>query len=109
MVHVDKPQIGRIPRHNCERRAFSPAVRTALILAGTAGLVALAVAIVGSKRIRHEMIELRDAIEPPAEKAWAAARPMRDQIDALFDKASPEGRKALARSLQSWIGHSRAD
>jgi hypothetical protein len=109
MVHVDKPQIGRIPRHNCEKRAFSAAVRTALVLAGTAGLVALAVAIVGPKRIRREMIQLRDAIEPHAEKAWATARPMRDQIDALFGKASPEGQKALARSLQSWIGRFRAD
>jgi hypothetical protein len=91
------------------RLASSPAARTAYVVLGALGLVALAVAVVGPKRVRREVLEpLRDAIEPHAAKAWAEARPLRDQIAALLEKASPAGREQLARNFQSWIGHFRA-
>ena len=110
MADADTPRLGRIPQHNCGKSAFSPAARAAIVLIGTAGLVALAVAIVGPKRIQRQVLEpLRDTVEPRAEKAWADMRPLRDQIAVLLKKASPEGRKAMARSFQSWIGHFRAD
>ena len=110
MVYVDTPRLGRIPQHNHRTAPLSPAARTAIVLIGTAGLVALAVAIVGPARIQRQVLEpLRDAVEPRAEKAWADMRPLRDQIAALLEKASPEGRRAMVRSFQSWIGHFRAD
>lgn len=70
MVYVDKPSPGRIPSYNTGKPALSPAARAAIVLVGTAGLVALAVTIVGPKRIQRQVLEpLSDAVEPHAEKA----------------------------------------
>jgi hypothetical protein len=91
------------------RIASSPQARTAYYVIGTAGLVALAVAIVGPKRLEREVIKpLRNAIEPQAEKLWADSRPLRAQIAQLFTSATPSGRERLVRSFQSWIGHFHA-
>jgi hypothetical protein len=106
---METPRVGRIPREHRPSRALSPGTRAALVLLGTAGLVALAVAVVGPKRIRRTALDLRDAVEPHAEKAWADKRQLRDQIAAAFERASPDARKAMARTFQSWIGHFRAD
>ena len=87
----------------------SPAARTALVVIGTAGLAALAVAVVGPKRIERDVIKpLRSAIEPQAEKLWADSRGLRDQIAGLFKSATPTGREKLVKSFQSWIGHFHA-
>jgi hypothetical protein len=70
MARADRHHIGRIPSDNRPSPVLSPAARAAVVLVGTAGLVALAVAIVGPKRIRRGVIEpLRDAVEPHAE-SW---------------------------------------
>ncbi|HEX4636271.1 MAG TPA: hypothetical protein VH189_08820 [Rhizomicrobium sp.] len=83
--------------------------RTAYYVLGTAGLVALAVAVVGPKRLEREVIKpLRSALEPQAEKLWADSRPLRQQIAQLFKSAGPSGRERLVRSFQSWIGHFHA-
>ncbi len=85
--------------------ANSRAARTAFVVIGTAGIAALAVALVGPKRLEKEVFRpLRGAIEPQAEKLWADAKPLRDQISGLLQNATPAGRKKLARSFQSWIG-----
>ena len=66
-------------------------------------------ALIGPKRLEREVLTpLRGAIEPQAEKLWADARPLRDQIVGLFKSASPNGRERLVRSFQSWIGHFHA-
>jgi hypothetical protein len=89
--------------------ANSPAARTTFVVIGTAGLAALAIALVGPKRLEKEVIRpLRGAIEPQVEKLWADAKPLREQIADLFQNATPTGRKKLARSFQSWIGHFHA-
>jgi hypothetical protein len=91
------------------RVATSRSARTAYVILGTAGLAALAVAIVGPKRLEREVLKpLRSAIEPQAEKLWADSRPLRDQIAGLFDSAGPAGRARLAKNFQSWIGHFHA-
>ena len=91
------------------RIALSRQARTAYVVLGTAGLAALAIALVGPKRIERDVIKpLRGAIEPQAEKLWADSRPLRDQIAGLFKSATPSGRERLARSFQSWIGHFHA-
>lgn len=91
------------------RAAGTRTARTALVLIGTAGLAALAVAIVGPKRLEREVIKpLRGAIEPQAEKLWADSRPLREQIAGLFKDATPSGRRKLVRNFQSWIGHFHA-
>ena len=91
------------------RLASSPPARMAYVILGTLGLVVLAVAVVGPKRVRREVLEpLRDAVEPHAEKAWAEAAPLRDQITTFLEEAGPAGREQLARNFQSWIGHFRA-
>ena len=91
------------------RIARSPQARTAYYVLGTAGLMALAVAIVGPKRLERDVIKpLRNAIEPQAEKLWADSQPLRAQIAQLFKSASPSGRERLVRSFQSWIGHFHA-
>jgi hypothetical protein len=89
--------------------ASSPVAKTAFVVVGTVGLAALAVALVGPKRLEKEVIRpLRGAIEPQAEKLWADAKPLRDQIAGLLENATPAGRRKLARSFQSWIGHFHA-
>ena len=91
------------------RMAMSRPARTAYYIIGTAGLAALAVALVGPKRLEREVIKpLRGAIEPQAEKLWSDSKPLRDQIAGLFKSASPGGRERLVRSFQSWIGHFHA-
>jgi hypothetical protein len=89
--------------------ASSPAAKTTFVVIGTVGLAALAVALVGPKRLEKDVIRpLRGAIEPQAEKLWADAKPLRDQIAGLLENATPAGRKKPARSFQSWIGHFHA-
>jgi hypothetical protein len=91
------------------RLATGPTARTAYVLIGTVGLAALAVAIVGPKRIERDVIKpLRGAVEPQVEKLWAEARPLRDQIASLFQNATPSGRARLVKSFQSWVGHFHA-
>jgi hypothetical protein len=91
------------------RLALSRPARTAYVVLGSVGLAALAVAIVGPKRIEREVIKpLRGAIEPQAEKLWADSRPLRDQIAGLFTAATPAGREKLVKNFQSWIGHFHA-
>ena len=94
---------------NVLRAASTRPARTALVLIGTAGLAALAVAIIGPKRLEREVIKpLRGAIEPQAEKLWADSRHLREQIAGLFQNATPTGRQKLVRNFQSWIGHFHA-
>ena len=91
------------------RIALSRPARAAYVVLGTAGLAAIAVALIGPKRIEREVLTpLRGAIEPQAEKLWADAKPLREQIAGLFQSAGPTGRERLVRSFQSWIGHFHA-
>jgi hypothetical protein len=91
------------------RLAASPAAKTAYVVIGTAGLAALAIALIGPRKLEREVLKpLRSAIEPQAEKLWAESRPLREQIAGLFRAASPNGRERLVRSFQSWIGHFHA-
>lgn len=91
------------------RLAGTRQARTAFAVIGTIGLAALAVALVGPKRIEQDVIKpLRGKLEPQAEKLWAESRPLREQIAGLFQSAGPSGREKLVRSFQSWIGHFHA-
>ena len=91
------------------RLAGSRPARTAYVVIGSAGLAALAIAMIGPRRIEREVIKpLRGAIEPQADRLWAESRPLREQIAGLFRSASPAGRERLVRSFQSWIGHFHA-
>jgi hypothetical protein len=89
--------------------AASRPARNAFAVIGTIGLTALAVALVGPKRIEQDVIKpLRGKLEPQAEKLWADSKPLREQIAGLFEAASPTGRERLVRSFQSWVGHFHA-
>jgi hypothetical protein len=97
------------PRPSLLRLATGPAARTTYVVLGAVGLAALAVALVGPKRLQREVLKpLRGAIEPQAGKLWADSRQLREQIAELFRQATPSTRARLARSLQSWIGHFHA-
>jgi hypothetical protein len=90
--------------------AANPVVRAGLVVLGTAALAALAAAVVGPKRMEREVYRpLRDAIEPQVDKLATEAGALRDQVTALFEKTAPESRKRLARTIEGWIGHFRAD
>ena len=95
--------------HAMSRIVLSRPARMAYVAVGTVGLAALAVALIGPKRIEKEVLQpLRGAIEPQAEKLWADSQPLRQQIAGLFESATPRGRERLVRSFQSWIGHFHA-
>jgi len=92
-----------------QRLAGSRPAITAYVVIGTAGLAALAVALIGPRKLEQEVLRpLRNALEPQAERLWAESRPLREQIAGLFQSASPAGRERLVRSFQSWIGHFHA-
>jgi len=104
-VPITKPSL----TGSISRMALSRPARTAYYVLGTAGLAALAVALVGPKRLEREVFRpLRGTLEPQAEKLWADSKPLRDQIAGLFKSATPGGRERLVRSFQSWIGHFHA-
>ena len=91
------------------RLAFSRPAKIAYVTAGAVGLAALAVALIGPRRLEQDVLKpLRNAIEPQAEKLWADSQGLREQIASVFQSASPSGREKLARNFQSWIGHFRA-
>ncbi|MEY4707745.1 MAG: hypothetical protein RJB58_1468 [Pseudomonadota bacterium] len=91
------------------RLAFSRPAKIAYVTAGAVGLAALAVALIGPRRLEQDVFKpLRSAIEPQAEKLWADSQGLREQIASVFQSASPAGREKLARNFQSWIGHFRA-
>ena len=90
------------------RAAVSRPARAAYVAVGTVGLAALAVAILGPKRLEQEVLKpLQKAVGPQAEKIWDQAKPVREQLTGLFRRAGDE-REKLARDFQSWIGHFRA-
>jgi len=90
------------------RAATSKPAKAAYIAMGTIGLAALAVAILGPKRLEREVLRpLQKAVGPQAEKLWDQARPAREQLAGLFRRAGDE-REKLVRDFQSWIGHFRA-
>lgn len=106
---VAKPSSRASLAASVSRIALSRPARAAYVVLGTAGLAAIAVALIGPKRIEREVLRpLRGVLEPQAEKLWADAKPLRDQIAGLFKSASPAGRERLVRSFQSWIGHFQA-
>ncbi|MES2472451.1 MAG: hypothetical protein V4601_06370 [Pseudomonadota bacterium] len=91
------------------RLALSRPAKAAYVAVGAVGLAALAVALIGPKRIEQDVLKpLRGAIEPKAEKLWADSQELREQIAGLFQSATPVGREQMARNFQSWIGHFRA-
>jgi hypothetical protein len=92
------------------RAAASPAARTAYIVLGSVGLAALAVAVVGPKRINQQVLKpIGGAVGDQAEKLWDESRGLRRQVAGLFERASsPAGREKLVRNFQSWAGHFRA-
>ena len=109
VTQVRRPAQSRSLTTNLLKLAGSRPAKTAFAVIGTMGLTALAVALVGPKRIEREVLKpLRGAIEPQAEKLWADSKPLREQIAGLFKSATPSGRESLVRSFQSWIGHFHA-
>ena len=91
------------------RLARSRPARTAYYVLGTAAMAALAVTLIGPRRLERAVIKpLRGSIEPQAEKLWSDSKPLRDQIAGLFGSATPSGRERLVRNFQSWIGHFHA-
>ena len=104
IVHgTPKPSLAKSLR----RAAPSKPAKAAYIALGTMGLAALAVAILGPKRLEREVLKpLQKAVGPQAEKLWEQARPVREQMTGLFSRAGAE-REKLVRDFQSWIGHFR--
>jgi hypothetical protein len=100
-------------RHRPARPRRKPAssgnpVKAVAVAVGAVGLVALAVAILGPKRLQKEvLVPLQKAVGPQAEKIWDQTRPIRSQLASVLHRAGGE-RERLARDLQSWIGHFRA-
>lgn len=90
---------------NMMRAATSREAKAVYIVIGTVGLAALAVAIIGPRRIQQEVIRpLRGRVEHETARLWDNSQPLREQIAGLLNSAGA-GRDRLVRSFQSWIGH----
>ena len=95
--------------HQCAARRHTRTARTALVLIGTAGLAALAVAVVGpSAWTRCAQAPCAAPSSPRQKSSGRDSRPLREQIAGLFQHATPIGRERLVRNFQSWIGHFHA-
>ena len=92
------------------RAHTSPAAKAAYVAAGSVGLAALAIAIIGPRRFQRVVVApVRATVTDQAERLWSEAQPLRRQLDSLIARAGSEsGREKLVRSFQSWIGHFRA-
>jgi hypothetical protein len=108
-VHETSPQRPSLARWLL-RVATSRQAKAAYIVIGTAGLAALAIAIVGPKRLEREVVRpLRGRVEHEADRLWIQSRPLRAQFAGLFNSAgTAAGREKLVRNFQSWIGHFHA-
>ena len=103
-------QHANVPVRASHKAAFSPAVKIAFVVIGTAGLAALAIAIFGPERFQRQILKpVKSAVGDQAGQLWSDSRPLREQIGKLFARAGSEaGRDRLVRNFQSWIGHFRA-
>ena len=108
VAHAAHPKPKQSLAASLRRAAASKPAKVAYVAIGTVGLAALAVAILGPKRLEREVFKpLQKAVGPQAEKLWEQARPVREQMAGLLHRAGSE-REKLARDFQSWIGHFRA-
>jgi hypothetical protein len=105
--HDDEPRTLAASLIRC---ATSREAKIAYVAIGTIGLTALAVAIIGPRRIEQQVIRpIRGRVSQEAERLWSESRPLREQIAELVQSAgSHDGRERLVRSFQSWLGHFRA-
>ncbi len=106
-VHRDEPRTLAASLLRC---ATSREAKIAYVAIGVIGLSALAVAIIGPRRIEQQVIRpIRGRVGQEAERLWSESRPLREQFAELVQSAgSASGRERLVRSFQSWIGHFRA-
>ncbi|MBV9548461.1 MAG: hypothetical protein JO256_02165 [Alphaproteobacteria bacterium] len=105
---ISHPKPNRSLGAGLRRAAVSKPAKAAYVAIGTVGLAALAVAILGPKRLERDVLKpLQKAVGPQAEKLWEQTRPVRDQLAGIFRRAGGE-REKLARDFQSWVGHFRA-
>lgn len=76
------------PLHNGPFQRLGTPAKAVLIAAGTLGLAAVAVAIIGPRRLQREVLpSLQKAVAPQAEKLWEQAQPVRAQLAGLFRRA----------------------
>ena len=106
-VHRDEPRTLAAGLLRC---ATSREAKIAYVAIGVIGLSALAVAIIGPRRIEQQVIRpIRGRVGQEAERLWSESRPLREQFAELVQSAgTATGRERLVRSFQSWIGHFRA-
>lgn len=87
----------------------NPVVKAGLFVIGAVALASVAATLVGPRKMERDVYEpLLDALEPQAEKLKAEADELRSRITNLLEKSGPE-RRRMAKRLQSFIGHFRAD
>ncbi len=99
--------------HHVRALVAKPAVRTAIVVAGVAGLAALAVAILGQRKVRDDFVRrleavswepLTAAVAPQADRIWADTRPWRDQVTRLLSSINTEEvRDLVAQRLSQWM------
>jgi hypothetical protein len=90
-----------------------PAVRTAIVVAGVAGLAALAAAVLSQRRVREDFVRrlesvrwepLAAAVAPQADRVWAETRPWRDQVTRMLSSINTEEvRELVAQRLSHWM------
>jgi len=92
-------------------------IRTLAITVGVAGLAALAIALVGPRRLRDDfvrpisaaaLVPLAAAVSPQADRVWAETRPWRDQVARVLSSVNTEEvRDLIAQRLTQWIDRFR--
>jgi hypothetical protein len=87
-------------------------VRTIAVTVGLVGLAALAVALIGPRRVRDEFVRpisnatwvpVSTAVTSQTERAWAETRPLRDRLGNVLSAINTEEvRNLIAGRLSQW-------
>ena len=105
-------------RRNMPRSLLQSApVRAIAITVGIAGLAVLAVALIGPRRLRDDIVRpisaatlvpLAAAVGPQADRVWAETRPWRNQVARVLSSINTEEvRELIAQRLTQWIDRIR--
>lgn len=88
-------------------------IRTIAVVVGLAGLAALGIALLGTRRFQDEIVRpVREAtlvpftaaVAPRADRLWAETRPWRDHVSNLLSSINTgEVREAIADRLSHWL------
>ena len=92
-------------------------LRAAFVVAGTVGLVALAISLFGPRRFRDEIVgpigaatyvPIAAKVAPQADRVWEETRAWRDRVGRILESVNTEEvRELVAARMSKWLDRFR--